>query len=366
MQYDGSKLELIYDTSLASKLSISQRLCTTSEVLVKVSYSILTQVVSAPDSIYCILGMNMATGKTVIAFSTGNSSFVFVPQERAIEYSLPAFKEVHLLSVLELHLKTERILSSCDPNSTLIAHEPSPELAAMLLAYASDTSIDVFFTTTRSEAVKRRWITLHAASSIRTINSLLPSHVSTFLDCSVSFPDERVGAIVASCLPATCHRRTMAQIETHAHARRPSPTELTATLTKAAHRALADVLKSQLSDSSTSISLRKLVQMDALLSKSTIADWTDSVSIPVTTSTVESQIHFKGDRTYVMFGLTSDLAQSTCDWMVSHGARNLVLTSRAPNIDIRWVELLRETGVRVEVVAKSVITSINTKTMLTW
>jgi hypothetical protein len=38
--------------------------------------------------------------------------------------------------------------------------------------------------------------------------------------------------------------------------------------------------------------------------------------------------------------------------MVSHGAMNIVLTSRNPKIDSEWVELLSKKGVRLQAFAK--------------
>jgi hybrid polyketide synthase/nonribosomal peptide synthetase ACE1 len=55
-----------------------------------------------------------------------------------------------------------------------------------------------------------------------------------------------------------------------------------------------------------------------------------------------------------MFGLTSDLAQSTVTWMASHGARNIVLTSRTPKMDAKWLETMTQAGVRVEVFANDI------------
>lgn len=68
--------------------------------------------------------------------------------------------------------------------------------------------------------------------------------------------------------------------------------------------------------------------------------------------TVESKVKFRGDRSYVLFGLTSDLAQSICDWMAAHGARNIVLTSRNPKVEGAWVEGLQKRGLRLEAFAK--------------
>jgi hybrid polyketide synthase/nonribosomal peptide synthetase ACE1 len=84
-----------------------------------------------------------------------------------------------------------------------------------------------------------------------------------------------------------------------------------------------------------------------------VVSWASlSSGVPVQLATVNSQVSFKGDRTYVMFGLTSDMALSICSWMASQGARNIVLTSRCPKVDPEWLELMGKAGVRVEAFAK--------------
>lgn len=91
---------------------------------------------------------------------------------------------------------------------------------------------------------------------------------------------------------------------------------------------------------------------------SIIMDWTISGKVSLQLSSVGSQTYFASDRTYVFFGLTSDLGTSLCDWFVSRGARNVVLTSRNPKIDRRWLAEMKMMGARVEVFAKFVSSPI--------
>ena len=63
-------------------------------------------------------------------------------------------------------------------------------------------------------------------------------------------------------------------------------------------------------------------------------------------------MHFDETKSYILFGLTSDLGRSLVEWMGSHGAKNIALTSRNPVIDTDWLEECRAKGMRVEVFAK--------------
>jgi short-subunit dehydrogenase/acyl carrier protein len=52
-----------------------------------------------------------------------------------------------------------------------------------------------------------------------------------------------------------------------------------------------------------------------------------------------------------MVGLAGDLGQSICDWMIDHGARNIVLTSRSNKVPERWINACRARGATVAFVA---------------
>lgn len=58
----------------------------------------------------------------------------------------------------------------------------------------------------------------------------------------------------------------------------------------------------------------------------------------------------KNNRTYWILGMSGALGISLCDWMVSAGARCLVLSSRNPQIDSRWIDSHRNRGVSVNVI----------------
>lgn len=84
---------------------------------------------------------------------------------------------------------------------------------------------------------------------------------------------------------------------------------------------------------------------------STIVDWTTSLKQWAEISRLDSRPMFKGDKTYWMVGLSGALGISLCDWMIEHGARYLVLTSRNPKIAPEWVQAHAENGVKVTILA---------------
>jgi hybrid polyketide synthase/nonribosomal peptide synthetase ACE1 len=348
----SSKHTLVLDNFLAAEMLDTQAIMAGSNVLIKVSHSLLMPVLATPlYPSYLVLGTSKATEKSVIAISANNGSYALVSSEKVLDIELPTGQELQFLSQLDIQLQVENILSICQRDSTLLIHEPSPEIASSIVECASDANITVHFTASSPFPTDNLWICIDAYSPKRVIQSSLPSHVSVFIDCSMK--NGRTGSLIASCLPQSCLQTTVSGIRTLQHVRSFSIADLSQKLSGVAQRALRGVLNPKHTSSLPLIGLEQLVgQSEIDLTVSAIVDWSAPTGVPVQISTVDSQITFKSNRTYVLFGLTSDLAQSICDWMASHGARNIVLTSRNPRIEAKWIELLGNTGVRLEVFAK--------------
>jgi acyl transferase domain-containing protein len=58
---------------------------------------------------------------------------------------------------------------------------------------------------------------------------------------------------------------------------------------------------------------------------------------------------FQSDRTYWLVGLTGDLGLSLCQWMITKGARHIILSSRSPKVDSAWLAHFRSSGATVKV-----------------
>jgi acyl transferase domain-containing protein/thioester reductase-like protein/NADP-dependent 3-hydroxy acid dehydrogenase YdfG len=63
---------------------------------------------------------------------------------------------------------------------------------------------------------------------------------------------------------------------------------------------------------------------------------------------------FAVDKTYILFGMTGDLGISIARWMVGNGARNVVLTSRHPNIPAGVFDFMSQQGAELRAVSVDV------------
>ena len=74
----------------------------------------------------------------------------------------------------------------------------------------------------------------------------------------------------------------------------------------------------------------------------------------MTVEPVDQRPLFRSDRTYWLVGLTGGLGLSLCQWMISRGARYIVISSRSPEVDPRWSAHFESLGAIVKVCTNDV------------
>jgi len=94
------------------------------------------------------------------------------------------------------------------------------------------------------------------------------------------------------------------------------------------------------------------------LSPTAIIDWTSTNSLKTVVRPLEHRGLFAPDKTYLLCGMTGDLGISVCLWMVENGARNVVLTSRNPNVSATVLDYLSGKGATIRPMAVD-ITNLN-------
>ncbi|KAF3759881.1 hypothetical protein M406DRAFT_269792 [Cryphonectria parasitica EP155] len=69
---------------------------------------------------------------------------------------------------------------------------------------------------------------------------------------------------------------------------------------------------------------------------------------------LDARALFSPNKTYLLVGLSGQIGQSLCEFMVSNGAGCVCLTSRRPHVDERWLASVRTSGAEVKVLAMDV------------
>jgi hybrid polyketide synthase/nonribosomal peptide synthetase ACE1 len=88
----------------------------------------------------------------------------------------------------------------------------------------------------------------------------------------------------------------------------------------------------------TSISLKDVVNHKPIREPLGVVDWTDTSDAKVKVQAIDAGTLFRADATYLFVGMAGELGQSLAGWMVSKGARYVVLTSRSPNVNPLFIE----------------------------
>lgn len=251
-----------------------------------------------------------------------------------------------LLIWLNVEIQADSILRSLRNGSTALLIQPDPLLVQVLEQRAAEKTLKLFYAVT-SPAIsipaesEARWIILNKSLPQRTMKTLLPPNVSSVISCD----DGNYGELISSSLPPGTWSTALGPL-VHSHV-----SSVDFDVQSVLERTLSH--KSGLPQSV----YHTITPLDAVsgteaMATNAIVDWEAEPHLPVHLTSVDSAMRFDTNKTYVLFGLTSDLGLSLCDWMVSHGAGNIVLTSRHPQVDQRWLNQKKESGVRIEVISK--------------
>lgn len=99
--------------------------------------------------------------------------------------------------------------------------------------------------------------------------------------------------------------------------------------------------------------LRNIVELHQYCNSSTphqsatVLRWPNDGDVNLEIPAIDGKNLFSHNKTYLLFGLSGQVGQSLCEWMVSNGAGCVCLLSRHPNVDQRWLESFQSTQATV-------------------
>ncbi len=198
-------------------------------------------------------------------------------------------------------------------------------------------------------------IALHPREPARSLKSKLPTLLDRF--ASFSPASDLTQVIQTSCLRPACKTQSWNTLTTPY----PSVTSRTKlgladcevpSLVRAAwaHASAADKQQSVNTSHLLHIKPDALTPVDAeaVQHQPCLLDWPLHDPLPALIQPLLATITFRPDKTYWLVGLTVALGQSLARWMVDRGARYLVLTSRAPRLDLTWLASVETIGAMVK------------------
>ncbi|KXH45471.1 hypothetical protein CNYM01_00860 [Colletotrichum nymphaeae SA-01] len=226
-------------------------------------------------------------------------------------------------------------------------------LEAELKTELQDVNVEIYCVTSNPdvEQTPAGWIRVHANMSRRMAKHCLPSHrIDFFVDCSETSEKatNQAREHLKESLPPNCQTFTFGGellrgfLPHQSAIKAESQSQTIEALLKSVDIA-TDSTDESCDKSTTPIMAADLAGMNAstLSRERYLCSWNQQQSFPLTIQPPEADIHPNGllrpDRTYLIMGGSGGLGLSLTRWMIRHGARNIVITSRRAqtNVDLQ-------------------------------
>ena len=328
---------------------------------VQASYSFL-MCVKVADSHYMFitLGKDLQSGNSYVYLSKDNASIVYPNEGLLVPCSVLANLSSSLLSLVVFNLLALDIISGLSKADEILVHDADPVFAAILERAAKSEGVSITFSTQYTASKQPGWVVIHPRAPERVIRHMLRKPVTLFVDLSRPSDTETVASRIAALLPTHCRRETyLTFFSERAWTTSKNQLEFIRTrLEKAVSRAQRDVdnPRHTMLDMDT-IALNTLSEHSVKREFHSIIEWDFKSTVPVKVESIDSVPIFSNAKTYWLVGLTGGLGLSLCEWMVRHGARYMVITSRNPRIENLWLEKMESTGATIKIYSKSVLHS---------
>lgn len=284
------------------------------------------------------IGTDTISGDSVMAFSGSNASPANIPEE----WCFPLFHmdPISALSRVACSIIAENILVLVPKGGTLLMNEADRALQLAILARAKAREVHVVFTTAdlrRSKASNT--ILLRPGSPRRVVQSMIPACTAIFVHFSRGVASDALRDEILKCLPTMCIKVGEETLLGH---------EVSLISNSKASVRLGGRLKFALSDIHQNdatkidcIALQDVCQHTAIREPLALVHWDATTSITAKVQPVDSGTLFRSDRTYLFVGMAGELGQSLAKWMAAHGARYVILTSRNPKVNTRFVDAMK-------------------------
>lgn len=316
---------------------------------IEVSRSILTALkLKSVGYLYIVIGVVAGTQKKVIAMSEGNRSVVSCPKSWTHPCPVSEDQESRLLLAIANDLLADAIIGRTKKGNSLLVHEPTPLLKSAVSRLAKVKALLVTYTSAKSDMSGVHH--LHPCTPDRAIEHCIPKHVSVFVDFSGSADPNEIGARIEKHLPLQCKRSKAGALFNPQSVIRPGHSKATVwkTLQDSYARSLVELSGGESLGQVQEIALKDIPEHPLEIGNLCTVNWTATTKVPIRILPAECDTQFRNDRTYFLIGLTGELGLSLCHWMVKRGAKYLALTSRKPNINQEWLNMIQEMGAVVK------------------
>ncbi|KAI5920866.1 hypothetical protein F4810DRAFT_713065 [Camillea tinctor] len=321
----------------------------TDMVEIQVNYSSINPIkVHTELSAYVCVGRVHSSGERVLAFSENSASYVWCPRSQMFYLEECATSGLQTIHLIMRYLASMACISLA-PGQQIVMINPDELFAAYVTELATSSGGCVAsYTTTKGASALATFI--HPRTTTHDVKRIVPALggiVLDFLPQSDEFSKTIRQSISGSCKYFSLTSTRACQNSLHQEHSSPWHTGLRDDILKAMQ---ATCLSPRSASCFETISIPDIQSNLATGAPFQVMDWkANRNATELVKYHCEEQL-LSPNKTYVLVGLTRDLGQSISRLFVRHGARNIVLVSRNPNIKLKWTEeLLATHGANIKI-----------------
>ncbi|KAJ5622990.1 lovastatin nonaketide synthase [Penicillium lividum] len=340
-----------YLLSEKSQIPLSSQTMITIEVLMS---SLSPVRLHSVCSAYITYGLIKGTSEAVIVPTLENASILHVPRRDLIHAGTQTPIGDHLLETVVWEIIALQLLEELSHSGTILLYQPPQALLPILnriLLWTTIEVVEIAHTPSSSPLIKQ--VIIPPRMMAYHIKEVLPTQLLLFADFSTDGCSDDFSSRVRAILPHGCKKIRSsdffggeAKINIfHDADSKKIHFDLT--------RALSEAMKVQATEQPGLSMIRESPEnCSKQIPGSTaqfIVDWAANSDVVVQVQPATDHVTFHAHKTYLLVGLTGDLGQSLCEWMISRGARVIVLVSRQPRVEQSWLDAQQRKGAFVHV-----------------
>ncbi|KAK3346922.1 hypothetical protein B0T25DRAFT_625126 [Lasiosphaeria hispida] len=299
-------------------------------------------------SAHVCIGRDTLTGKTKIALSKSNGSYVALPSRCITNISQAPLNQPVLLALVVRYLAAITIANTVQNKSVLLI-EPD----VMLQQCVKDILINrgVWFRVCATNAKRCRLTPgmtfIHPRSTAREIKALYPPGGAWIFNLLPETDD--ISLLLAASLPENCqYSSRSALLSSEPRNAQEDQRYVEGIWEEAVSLALSKSVTQSTDIGPAMMTVPALLGGPKTVPPFQILDWKAERFVPHDVKPLVEVGIMKPSKAYVLIGITRDFGQSLCSLFVEHGARHIVLASRSPpKQPPKWQEELQAKGINV-------------------
>ncbi|RHZ43317.1 uncharacterized protein CDV56_101073, partial [Aspergillus thermomutatus] len=353
VRMDTTDDELVALRDISPLRVMNSRLSATSTV--RVSHSLLPSIfVKGVGYLMIAAGTELSTKEAVFAF--GLSAESLTPSISTWTIPQAHVDPVEGILSIAAFVVAENILNTLPTTGTLLVHDVERFIAQALVRCARSRGVKLLMTTSQKDD-SADTVYIHPHLPQRLIRRLIPQDVSGFISLEQDCSPDSVGKFISKLLAQNC-------IVTGRSAVFGKDVELCLEpAVEEGQKVLQCAWKNidelgLVSEGHNQVLLTEIPTDVTARRDFTVVDWRVPL-VSVKVLPIDEGVIFGSNKTFVLVGLAGELGQSIARWMVEHGAKHIVLTSRRPKVDPRFINSLAAFNADVRVMPCDVTSRVS-------